>query len=202
MVIRLGMMQHTITGWLPPLYYVHSIRLDITIPFAFFGHSMGALISFELARQVRRRSGLSPVHLFVSGHRAPQIPDLNLPIHHLPEVAFIEKLRCLNGTPESVLQNAELMQLVLPILKADFAICEKYIYSTEEPLDCPISAFGGLQDYKVSHDHLAAWHTQTSGCFTLGMFPGNHFFVQSARMQLLQAISQDLTKPFGADRRE
>jgi medium-chain acyl-[acyl-carrier-protein] hydrolase len=155
---------------------------------------MGALISFELARQLRRQYSLSPVHLFISGRRAPQIPDLALPIHHLPEAAFVEELRHLNGTPESVLQNAELMQLVLPIVRADFAVCETYVYSTEEPLDCPISAFGGLQDGEVSYDDLAAWRDQTNSSFTLSIFPGNHFFVQSARELILLAVSQKLTR--------
>lgn len=166
----------------------------LNMPLAFFGHSMGALISFELAHQLRRQYSLDPVHLFVSGRGAPQIPDLEPPIHHLPEAAFVEELRRLNGTPESVLQNAELMRLVLPILRADFAICETYVHSTQEPLDCPISAFGGLQDSEVSYDSLAAWRDQTNSSFTLKMFPGNHFFLHSARSLILSAVSQDLTR--------
>lgn len=154
---------------------------------------MGAVISFELARQLRKQYSLDPVHLFVSGRRAPQLPHPSPPIHSLPELAFVEELRHLNGTPESVLQNAELMQLLVPILRADFAICETHVYSSEEPLDCPISAFGGLEDGEVSHDALAAWREQTNSSFTLSMFPGNHFFVQSARSLILAAISQDMT---------
>ncbi|MFQ5794196.1 MAG: thioesterase II family protein [Candidatus Bipolaricaulia bacterium] len=166
----------------------------LNIPFAFFGHSMGALISFELARQLRRRNDLSPVHLFVSGHHAPQIPNPNSPIHRLPESTFVKALRRLDGTPESVLQNTELMELLLPVLRADFAICETYVYSTEDPLDCPISAFGGLQDREVSYDDLAAWCDQTHRSFAIRTFPGNHFFLQSARVPVLRAISQDLTR--------
>jgi medium-chain acyl-[acyl-carrier-protein] hydrolase len=166
----------------------------LNMPFAFFGHSMGAMISFELARQLRRQYGFSPVHLFVSGRRAPQIPNPAPPIHQLPESAFVEELRRLNGTPESVLQNAELMQLVLPILRADFALVETYVYSTEAPLDCPISAFGGLEDGEVSHDDLTAWRDQTNSSFTLSMFPGNHFFLHSARSLILSTVSQELTR--------
>lgn len=166
----------------------------LNIPFAFFGHSMGALISFALAHQLRRQYSLDPVQLLVSGHRAPQIPDPDPPIHQLPESEFVEELRRLNGTPDSVLQNAELMQLVLPVLRADFALLETYVYSTEAPLDCPISAFGGLQDGEVSYDDLAAWREQTNSSFTLSMFPGNHFFLQSARSLILSAVSQDLTR--------
>ncbi|MDZ8257265.1 thioesterase II family protein [Nostoc sp. ChiQUE01b] len=161
-------------------------------PFAFFGHSMGALVSFELARLLRKQYSLSPVHLFVSGRHAPQIPDPNPPIHALGEPAFKEELRRLNGTPEAVLENAELMQLLVPILRADFAVLETYLYTTESPLNCPITAFGGLQDHKVSYDELQAWREQTNAAFLLQMFPGNHFFLHSAQSLLLESLSQEL----------
>jgi medium-chain acyl-[acyl-carrier-protein] hydrolase len=109
----------------------------------------------------------------------------------------VEELRRFNGTPEAVLQNAELMQLFLPILRADFALHETYVYAAGEPLDCPISAFGGLEDGEVSRDDLAAWRDQTRGAFTLRMFPGDHFFLRSARPHLLQAMSQNLTRILG-----
>src|SRR5205814_4666171 len=109
----------------------------LDMPCAFFGHSMGALVSFELARYLRRQHGLSPVHLFVSGRRAPQLSDPDPPIHPLPEAEFLEELRSLKGTPEEVLQNTELLQLLLPLLRADFAVCETYAYAPETPLLCP-----------------------------------------------------------------
>ncbi|MFE1748554.1 thioesterase II family protein [Coleofasciculus sp. H7-2] len=161
-------------------------------PFAFFGHSMGALVSFEVARLLRREYGISPAHLFVSGRSAPQIPLKEPPIHALPEPAFIEELRRLNGTPEAVLENVELMELLLPILRADFAVLETYVYATEPPLQCPIAAFGGLQDVKVSVERLEAWRQQTSADFSLQMLPGDHFFVQSAQPLLLQFLSREL----------
>lgn len=170
------------------------LRPYLNMPFAFFGHSMGALISFELARHLRRQHGLGPGYLFVSGSRAPQIPDPDPPIHQLPESAFMEELRGLHGTLEPILQNAELMQLLLPVLRADFAVCETYVYVTEDPLACPISAFGGLQDCEVSCNDLAAWRDQTYSFFTLRMLPGDHFFLHSAQAPLLQAISRDLTR--------
>jgi medium-chain acyl-[acyl-carrier-protein] hydrolase len=170
-------------------------RLDK--PFAFFGHSLGALVSFELARHLRRQLGLCPVQLFVSACRAPQMPDSDRPLHQLPDSVFMEELRRLNGTPEKVLQNAELMQLLLPVVRSDMAIFETHVYSNEDPLDCPISAFGGLQDGKVSHDDLAAWREQTYGSFTLRMFPGNHFFLESARGLLLRAVCQDIARLLG-----
>jgi medium-chain acyl-[acyl-carrier-protein] hydrolase len=166
----------------------------LTTPFAFFGHSMGALISFELARHLRSQYGRMPVHMFVSAHRAPQLPDPGSPLHHLPDPEFIAELRRLNGTPEEVLQHAELMQMLLPLLRADFAICETYVYTDQQPLDCPISAFGGLQDGEVHPDDLAAWRNQTTKSFTLRFFEGNHFFLHSAQPQLLQILSEHIIR--------
>jgi medium-chain acyl-[acyl-carrier-protein] hydrolase len=128
----------------------------------------------------------------VSGCRAPQIPAPRPPIHALPEPAFLDELRRLNGTPETVLENAELMQLLLPVLRADFALLETYVYTPKPPLDYPISAFGGLQDREVSCDELEAWREQTSAAFSLQMLPGDHFFLNSARSLLLQSLSQKL----------
>jgi medium-chain acyl-[acyl-carrier-protein] hydrolase len=161
-------------------------------PFAFFGHSMGALVSFELARILRKKYDLSPVHLFVSGRRTPQVPDPDPPIHTLPEPEFLDELRRYNGTPESVLENAELMQLFLPTLRADFAVLETYVYTPEPLLNCPITAFGGLEDWKASCEDLEAWREQTNADFSLQMFPGDHFFVHSAQPLLLQALSRAL----------
>ena len=161
-------------------------------PFAFFGHSMGGLVSFELARLLRKNYGISPVHLFVSGYRAPQVPDPDPPIHALPEPEFLEELRRLNGTPEVVLGNTELMQMLLPALRADFAVIETYAYTPELPLDCPITAFGGLQDREVRYDDVKVWQEQTNAAFSLHMLPGDHFFLQSAQPLLLQSLSQEL----------
>jgi medium-chain acyl-[acyl-carrier-protein] hydrolase len=161
-------------------------------PFAFFGHSMGAIVSFELARLLRENNHLSSLKLFVSGRRAPQIPDSDLPIHALPEPEFLKELRRYNGTPEEVLNNTELMQLLLPTLRADFAVLETYIYAPAPPLDCPITAFGGLQDWKASREDLEAWREQTNAAFSLQMFPGDHFFLYSSETLLLQFLSQEL----------
>lgn len=188
---------------LMPLLEVLADKLypHLNIPFAFFGHSMGALISFELTRYLRRQGSGDPRHLFVSAHGAPQLPNSYPPIYQLSEPQFLEELRRLDGTPEQVLQNADLMRMMLPTLRADFAICNTYHYEVEERLDCPISAFGGQDDERVSQDDLAAWTDQTRSVFTLRVFPGNHFFLRSHRAQLLLAISRDLaTLLHGANR--
>ena len=158
-------------------------------PFAFFGHSLGALVSFEVARQLRKTSGLLPVQLFVSGCGASQVLDSYPPIHALPDAEFIKELHLLNGLPKEALGYPELIELMLPTLRADFAVYETYAYSIESPLDCPVSAFGGLQDGRVPRDALAAWREQTSASFKLQMFPGDHFFLHTAQAFLLQTIA-------------
>ena len=167
-----------------------AIRPYLDKPFAFFGHSMGGLVSFELARFIRREYNLEPVHLFISGRRAPQIKDSKSPIHHLPKAEFIQELRQLNGTPEAVLKNDELMGLLIPILRADFAVLENYNYTPEAPLNCPISVFGGLQDREVELEQLEAWREQTVGSFTLKMLSGDHFFIHSSQSLLPELIKQ------------
>jgi medium-chain acyl-[acyl-carrier-protein] hydrolase len=171
---------------------VPAIRPCLDKPFVFFGHSMGAMIGFELVRRFRRENGPRPLHLFVSGSRAPQVPNSRPIIHHLPDAEFVDGLRRFDGTPDAVLKNDMLMELFLPILRADFTLHETYRYVPGAPLDCPISAFGGFEDEEVSRDELAAWQEQTCGVFKLSMFRGDHFFLRSAQAQLLQTISEDL----------
>lgn len=165
-------------------------RLDV--PFVFFGHSMGALVSFELARHLRRLAMQGPAHLIVSGHRAPQLPGPHRAIHELPYEEFVARLRDLGGTPEELLQDSELMELFTPILRADLAICETYRYVNEEPLDCSITAFGGHDDRKVSREELVAWEAMSRRSFSIQMFPGDHFFLHSARTPVVMALGRDL----------
>jgi medium-chain acyl-[acyl-carrier-protein] hydrolase len=173
-----------------------NIHLYLDKPFAFFGHSMGGLVSFELARLLRKKYGITPVHLFISGRRAPQVSNSDTPIHNLPEPAFIDELRHLNGTAPEVLENPELMQLFLPILQADFAVLETYIYTSEAPLECPITVFGGLQDSRIHFDELQAWQEQTKANFNLHMFPGDHFFLHSSQSLLLENLEKYLPHQF------
>lgn len=169
-----------------------ALQSHLHLPFVFFGHSLGALLSYELARTLRRAQAPQPQQLLVSGWRAPQLPDRQPKLAQLPEPAFIEELRRFNGTPKGVLDNMELRELFLPILRADFAIAESYIYTPDIPLSCPIAAFGGLQDKTVSRDELMAWRDQTNRNFTVRMLPGDHFFLNTAQSLLLPAIAQDL----------
>ncbi|MGP1384412.1 MAG: thioesterase II family protein [Thainema sp.] len=170
----------------------HVIQPFLDRPFALFGHSMGALLSFELARHYRRHNQPMPTHLFVSGHRAPQLPDPEPPIYALPESEFRDKLRRLQGTPQAVLDNDEFMALLLPVLRADFTVCETYSYRPEPPLSCPITAFGGTQDAATRRGRLRAWRYQTDARFTKHVLPGHHFFIHSAETELLQHVRTGL----------
>lgn len=161
-------------------------------PFAFFGHSMGGLIGFELARWLRRNRKTMPTHLFVSGRQAPQLSELAEPTWDLPEREFVERVRDLNGTTQDVLEHPELMQLMIPLLRADFAVCETYQYQDEPPLECPVTVFGGLDDVEVRYEHLEPWREHTSSAFRLHVFPGDHFFVQTAQADMAQVIAAEL----------
>ena len=179
---------------LPPLVeaLAEALRPCLDRPFAFFGHSLGALVAFELARRLHRGHDVQPVCLFVSGCGAPPTRTPETSLHTLPAAAFREGLRRLNGTPQEVLDNDDLMDFLFPTLRADFALCETYAYRAGPPLDCPVSALGGLGDDRVSRDDLDAWREQTTGPFRLRMLPGNHFFLQTAQQPLLQAVAQEL----------
>lgn len=161
-------------------------------PFALFGHSMGALIAFELARRLRLDHGREPVHLFVSGRGAPHLSRDELPTYNLPEAEFLDELRKMNGTPVEVLEHPELMQMMLPLLRADFEVAQTYRYSPGPPLDCPITACGGMKDADVSREELEAWREHTTSEFSLHMFPGDHFFINTSQGLLLDILAKRL----------
>lgn len=170
-----------------------NIRPYLDKPFVFFGHSMGASIGFELARHLKRVDAVEPKHLFISAWCAPQLPDHQPVIYNLPDNEFLAEVMRLNGTPREVLENEELMLLMLPLLRADFTVCQTYRYMPEaSPLSCPITALGGLQDQKVGREKLAGWSEQTSADFNLRMLPGGHFYLKTAQGELLQIIERTL----------
>jgi medium-chain acyl-[acyl-carrier-protein] hydrolase len=161
-------------------------------PFVFFGHSLGALLSFELARKLSQDCQLEPLHLFVSGRSAPQLPDTRPTTYSLPDEEFVKELRRLNGTPAEVLDQPELLQLIAPTLRADFELCETYEHLTAPPLKCSITALGGLYDEDVPREKLEPWREHTSASFSLKMLPGDHFFLHSSESMLLQILTLEL----------
>lgn len=164
-------------------------------PFALFGHSMGGLIAFELARTLRRRGGPQPVHLFVSAADAPGGPRTRpSSIRSAAEVDVKKELRVLGGTPQVLLDNEELMELMLPVLRADFSIIETYEYRPEAPLVMPITVFGGISDQVVSQQSLRGWLEQSTGDSQLRLFPGDHFFLHSAEADLVRAVADGLAE--------
>jgi medium-chain acyl-[acyl-carrier-protein] hydrolase len=163
-------------------------------PFALYGHSMGALLAFELTRELRRRHRLLPTHLFVSGFRGPQLPPPDPPFSHLPDADFIARVRQYGGVPDLIVQNEELMDIFLPILRADFKMMENYEYREEPPLECPITALGGLSDPKITREKIIAWNIHTSMKFSAHFFPGGHFFLQDSEPLVLNQINLQLNE--------
>ena len=166
---------------------------ELQPPFALLGHSMGGLLAFSVARALRHSGRVAPVHLFVSGRRAPQLPDA-WPLYRLPRPALFDRLRQLGGIPERVLQNTELMAIFLPILLADIAVSEAEPIPAEPPLDTPITAFGGLDDPRTRLHELDAWRTQTTAGFDAETFPGSHFFLLTARTAVLGSLARRLAQ--------
>lgn len=146
-------------------------------PYAFYGHSLGALVGFEMARKIQRQGGPGPVRLLVSAHTPPQLGLCRPVLHNLPDKEFLAALRRFAGTPDEALENEDLMSILMVVLRADFEVDETYSYDEGHPLACPISAFGGIDDPDVSQADLEAWKAHTSHNFSLHMMEGDHFFI-------------------------
>jgi len=157
-------------------------------PFAFFGHSLGALVAFETARWLRRGGLESPELLIVSGALAPHAPRRSQSVHKLPVDSFVSELRRFNGTPGQILENPDLMNLVLPAIRADFMAFENYTFIEEQPLSCSLVTFAGRMDREAPPADMLAWRQHTIGNFDSFVFPGEHFFVKSERSAVLQTI--------------
>jgi medium-chain acyl-[acyl-carrier-protein] hydrolase len=169
-------------------------------PFVFYGHSMGTLVSFELARWLRRHNLPQPAQLFVSSRAAPHVPSRRNPLHHLPDAELIGELNQFNGTPKEILENSELMQLLMPAIRADFAILETYVYAPDASFSFPITVFGSFEDPDISVDDLGSWREHTTGSCVVRMLPGDHFFIQTSQGSLLVMMRQELDRLFAAAR--
>lgn len=163
------------------------IASTVDLPFAFFGHSMGALIAFDVTRRLVADGRALPEHLFLSAHRAPHLPDRDR-IHDLPDEEFLARL----GDSRLAALDAEMRELILPIVRTDIAICETYEYTPNAPLPRPITVFGGADDDKVRGPELHAWGMHTSADFDVRLFPGGHFYLRGAEQSLADHIGQTL----------
>jgi surfactin synthase thioesterase subunit len=161
-------------------------------PFAFLGHSMGAIVAFELARELRRRSMPLPVLLIASAARAPQFRRNHTPPPPPGDEQFLAELRQLEGIPDAILEDPAVMRALLPALKADAALYRSYIYSEDEPLPFPICAYGGTKDPNIRADHLDPWSEQTTAGFMVRRFPGGHFYWQQYPAEFYLALEADL----------
>jgi len=166
-------------------------------PFVFFGHSLGALLAFEVTRQLRRAGRPGPMSLWVSGAEGPRTRMARRRLHALADAELIEALREYNGTPPEMLDNQEMMELLLPGLRADFALHECYSYRAEPPLDLPIHVLLGDADPYVEADRAAGWSWETSQPLRRHCYPGDHFFLyphqRSITVLLAEAAAPSMT---------
>ncbi|MET9560226.1 MULTISPECIES: thioesterase II family protein [Streptomyces] len=144
-----------------------------------FGHSMGAVVAFEVARRMEREDGVSPAALVVSGRRAPSCRREEESVHLRTDEGVIAELKRLNGTDNSLLDDEELVRMFLPPLRADYRAVETYAYAPGPPLGCPVTVFTGDRDPQVTMDEALAWREHTTGAFDLEVFEGGHFYLSS-----------------------
>lgn len=163
-----------------------------TGPLAFFGHSMGAVVAFETARELRRLTGRSPVVLFASGRRAPStVRDERL--HLSGDEAIIAELKQLNGTDSAIFQDEELVRMVLPALRGDYQAIETYRCADDVTVDCPVRALIGDRDPRVTAEEARAWRRHTTGDFDLQLFEGGHFYLVPHAARVIDRIAAELT---------
>lgn len=157
-------------------------------PFVFFGHSLGSRVAFELAAKLKSLNYNLPNHFIASGSRAPHKRVNKRPIHNLTNKEFIAELKRLNGTPTVILENQELMEFLMPMLRADFEIAYSHQYEGKQKINCPVSIFGGTEDKDVSLDDLNSWTDLFSQENEIQTFKNGHFFIDSMREQVLKSV--------------
>jgi acyl transferase domain-containing protein/surfactin synthase thioesterase subunit/acyl carrier protein len=169
------------------------IMANVDRPFAFFGHSMGAMVCYEVARRLRESQAPMPSHLFLSARAAPQLQDNSESLRFLDSSSFIDRLHQLYGAvPEAIQKNEDLQEVFLPILRADVTLLETHEPEATDPLDCPITVFGSEQDPAISASMLAGWSDHTTGAITQLEFAGGHFFVHTQVGRVVAAVVRRL----------
>jgi medium-chain acyl-[acyl-carrier-protein] hydrolase len=168
------------------------IASDAALPFALFGHSMGALLGFEITRHCARLGLPMPVRLFASGCAAPQLRGAEKTLHRLPDDEFIAALGDYKGTPPELLAHRELMALLLPMLRADFSLVGNYVYQKAPLLNVPITVLAGKGDQHVTPEQAAAWSLESSACSNVEWLDGDHFFIDQHAKSVLDCIRRHL----------
>lgn len=190
----------------PLVYHLcKAIKPFTSTPFVFFGHSMGALIAFELCLELRRQNLNQPQCLFLSALKAPQLMNQNVKqIHQLPDDELMQEIAKLGGIPKELLVDKELLEILLPTLRADMCLCETYKYRETEPLTIPLVIFGGSCDPLVSKEELEAWQTQSNNKVIINTYRGGHFYFMDGLQPFLndfshylQMIQSNLTNKVG-----
>jgi medium-chain acyl-[acyl-carrier-protein] hydrolase len=162
-------------------------------PYVIFGHSFGALVGFEAVRELRRRGSHQPLLFVPAGRQAPHLKEKKPPIASLPEEGFMEELRRDYGNHVGpILDSIELRDTFIPQIRADFALFETYRFHTEQPLDCPIFAFAGVEEDDLETDELNAWAVHTKRSFRSRRFPGDHFFIRESQRPMIEAMRQEI----------
>lgn len=162
-------------------------------PFAFFGHSLGALLSFQIARELSRRGAPGPRRLFVAARRAPSRPPKMHYVSDLPDAAFAREMQLrYNAIPDQIMNDPETLALVIPPLRADFRLHETYVHKPGPLLTCGVNAYGATADETVRPSELEGWRNETSAEFSLKIFEGDHFFVHVEGSPFEKTLIEDL----------
>lgn len=174
---------------------IEAIRPYLSVPIIFFGHSLGAYISFEVARKLQQDNMTLPRHLVLSGARPPQFSHIDSNLHslsdHLSDKEFIEELKVLGGFSEAVLQDQKILNAYIPRLRADWKLFLNYKFNASTPrLRSPLTILNGLEDTEIKYEQVTDWEQCTVKLFSTHFFPGNHFFINSCQEEILTIINQ------------
>lgn len=173
---------------------VQALRPLLDRPYALFGHSMGAVLANEVARQLGHAGAPLPSHLFASGRRPPHWPNPDPPLHPLSDAEFVAEIqRRYGGIPAEVAQHQEVMDMLLPSLRADIHALETHLPPAGRlPLACPVSVFGGSHDPLTPREHLEGWHAESRAPVRVCVLPGDHFYLNTQREALLGELCASL----------